>query len=146
MIDLQHALIIDFEGLGKSPTEAFAPMPHMVGIFDPNKKNGAKYRWVTFKELWNPAVNGSRSNATIENFSVCFESLLKELHPEKGRLVHWSMYEEQMLEHYLMPETWRKVSPILYNARVPAKKYVRANGLLETLVGGALGFFCEDLP
>ena len=144
MIELQHAVIIDFEGEGKSLVEELSPLPHMIGIYEPNKQHGAKYRWVTFQESWTPAVNGSSSNATIENFSVCFESLLKKLDPEKGRLVHWSMYEEQILKHYLMPETWQKVGPVLYNARVPAKKYVRANRLLESVVGVPLeGFFAK---
>ena len=143
MIALDNSIIFDFEGLGKSLAEELPPLPHMVGINDPHKQQGAKYRWAGFRESWKTAVNGSHADATTEKFSSCFEFLLTGLDPEFGRLVHWSSYEGHILRWHLAPEIWVKVSPILYNARIPAKKYVRANNLLETVVGAPLEKFFD---
>lgn len=144
-ISLEHAVLIDFEGLGRGTGAEPLPIPHMVGILNPNQKRGSKYRWIAFKTSWKPAVNGSRFEATIDEFNTCFESLLHEIDPQLGRLVSWSDYEAQILRAYLEPETWSKVCSVLYNARIPAKKYVRSHRLLESVVGVPLEVFYSSI-
>ena len=124
--EVRSSIIFDFEGVGISRASKTAPRPHMVGIFLPNNTGGSgKYKWTAFSESWGPATNGSKKPADTRNFSDFFLKHSLNMRERGGRLIHWSPHEAEILRIYLSTADLEVVEPLLYNVRIPAKKYLR---------------------
>ena len=78
--EVRSSLIFDFEGEGVAASSTIPPKPHMVGCFDPNPiGRSGNYHWVSFRENWKPAINGSRKGAKFQEFSSFFlEQAIRE--------------------------------------------------------------------
>ena len=124
--ELRCSLIFDFEGEGIAIGSDTAPLPHMVGLFYPNKRGtSGKYRWAAFKKDWKPAINGSRKEATNEELGDFFTKKAQELRQRQGKLIHWSSHEAEVLKNHLDRRDFKIIEPVLFNLRIPAKKYIR---------------------
>ena len=144
---LRSSVIIDFEGEGKRKGSTSPPLPHMVGIFHPNKtgKSG-KYEWVALRENWRPAVNGSigmSNKARLSDLEEVFLGIAESVTQSQGRIIHWSQHESDILQAFLKPATWKMVEPFLFNARIPAKRYARRRKIFEGS-GEVLGKTLEE--
>ena len=143
--EVRRSLIFDFEGEGVTACSATPPKPHMVGCFDPNPTGrSGNYHWVAFRENWKPAINGSRKEAKFQEFSSFFLDQAIKLRKQGGRFIHWSHYENQVLQAYLSPKDFRKIESLLFNARIPAKRYLRTNRKLNAK-GKSLEQFFEAM-
>ena len=124
--EVRRSLIFDFEGEGVAARNTLPPKPHMVGCFVPNSTGrSGHYQWVTFQEIWRPAINGSKKEAKFQSFSSFFLEQAIKLKNQGGRLIHWSHYENEILEAYLTKKEFKEIKPLLFNARIPAKRYIR---------------------
>jgi len=144
---LRNSVIIDFEGEGKRKGSTIPPLPHMVGLFYPNKtgKSG-RYEWVALREKWRPAVNGSigmGNKARLSELEEVFLGIAETLTQSQGRIIHWSQHESDILQAFLNPASWKMVEPFLFNARIPAKKYARRRKIFEGS-GEVLGKTLEE--
>ncbi|MDB9978095.1 hypothetical protein OAD80_05030 [Porticoccaceae bacterium] len=123
--DYRNAIYLDFEGEGKK-RDGTIPRPHMVGFFKPNLKGkGGKYSSVFFMESWKPVVNRFRHAAQLIKFSDYFEILTDELITNDQHLVCWSIHEPMILEKYLSPAVFERLSPRIHNLHLVAKQYAR---------------------
>ena len=124
--EVRQSLIFDFEGEGTAAGPTLPPKPHMVGCFEPNPTGrSGKYHWVSFRENWKPAINGSKKEAKFENFSSFFLEQAIRVKNQEGRLIHWSHHENQILKTYLTKKEFTEIQPLLFNARIPAKRYLK---------------------
>ena len=132
---LRCSVILDFEGEGRKKGDEISPLPHMAGIFRPNSRGkSGKYEWIAFKKSWKPATNGSRGQGnvgSVTDFNDCFDRLDTSLLGKSGKLVHWSQHEADILNAHLSTKIWTKLRPLLFNARLPAKKYARRRKIFE---------------
>lgn len=138
---IDKSIVFDFEGFAPSFGQAGIPKPHFVGVYDLSKQGEAKYCWYAFQPEWKPAVNGSRSPAELTVLAECFQHLLAQVKKNGGMLIHWSQHEHAALTEHLEPELLRALEPYLLNARKAAKKYLRKNGLVDSVVGLTLADF-----
>jgi len=121
-IQLRNATYLDFEGEGKKRNGA-VPLPHMAGLFRPNKKGkSGKYTCVFFKQNWKPISNGI-SAAECSTFDEFFLVLSKELEEMDSYLVYWTMHEDMILKKYLSTQLYKRLEPRLFNLHPIARKY-----------------------
>ena len=144
---LRNSIIIDFEGEGKRKGSTIPRLPHVVGLFYPNKtgKSG-RYEWVALREKWRPAVNGSigmGNKARLSELEEVFLGIAETLTQSQGRIIHWSQHEPDILRAFLKPAIRKIMEPICFNARIPAKRYARRRKTCEGS-GEVLGKTLEE--
>ena len=138
---MKNSIVIDFEGEGRPTDASESPKPLMLGIYGLRDTPGPRYTWVAFDDSWRPAVNGSHERAKCATLDETFDYLSDIASQSGGKLIHWSDHEKKILKEHLDPALCGKVLPTLLNARIQAKKYVRARGLTQTVVGLTLDDF-----
>ncbi len=122
-VNSRDAVYLDFEGR-KSIGPEKLPLPHMAGIFRPNKKgSNGQYEVFFFRDNWKPAANGSRGKAQVMPFVESFEILLNELEKENKHLIYWTIHEEHILEKHLPKSLFKRIKPRLFNVHPIAKRY-----------------------
>ena len=146
-IQLRNATYLDFEGEGKKRNGA-VPLPHMAGLFRPNKKGkSGKYTCVFFKQNWKPVSNGI-SAAECSTFDEFFLVLSKELEEMDSYLVYWTMHEDMILKKYLSTQLYKRLEPRLFNLHPIARKYAnlrRIFGLEESARNRSLEDFFASM-
>ena len=96
--EIVNSLYIDFEGFGRSPRDP-CPHPHMLGVYKPGLGvQAATYDAFLFRESWKPVANGSRGRAILSNLYEALDWILEEAESGGGRIVHFSMHEETVIE------------------------------------------------
>lgn len=118
----RNSIYLDFEGEGKSK-KAGIPLPHMAGIFRPNPVSGGggRYEAVFFRESWKAPMNGSSGKGRISDFCQTMEELIKEVSEKNSFIVHWSVYEYNVIEMNA-PQILSTFDSISYNILPPYRK------------------------
>ena len=123
--EYRNAIYLDFEGEGKK-RDGSVPMPHMAGIFKPNVKGkSGKYKSIFFFKSWKPVAHYFGKAVLLIDFSDYFEILTDELITNDQHLVCWSIHEPMILEKYLSPAVFERLSPRIHNLHLVAKQYAR---------------------
>lgn len=118
-------IYLDFEGEGKKRDADSAPLPHLAGVYRPdrNKSAGGSYACYFFRGSWSPVKNGCASTATIIEFDCFLRSLISEAKSEQKTIYYWSHHELAMIEKYASTEVTRDFKAVSQNSLRIAKKF-----------------------
>ena len=118
-------LYLDFEGEGKKRDADSAPLPHLAGVYRPNrsKSAGDSYTCYFFRKSWSPVKNGCSSTATIIDFDCFLRSLVSEAKSEQKTIYYWSHHELAMIEKYASTEVARDFKAVSQNSLRIAKRF-----------------------
>ena len=123
--EYRSGLYLDFEGEGKKRDADSAPLPHLAGVYRPNrsKSAGGSYTCYFFKKSWSPVKNGCSSAATIIDFDYFLRSLVSEAKSEQKTIYYWSQHELAMIEKFASTEVAREFKAVSQNSLRTAKKF-----------------------
>ena len=121
----RFGIYLDFEGEGKKRDTDSAPLPHLAGVYRPNrsKSAGGSYACYFFRRSWSPVKNGCASTAIIIDFDCFLRSLISEAKSEQNTIYYWSNHELAMIEKYASTEVARDFKAVSQNSLRIAKRF-----------------------